>query len=91
MLRAKKLKREFRKIRAWIGRYLKDRPVYRHPKSVMMLWIMMKRYGLSIRGMIDELHFGRSALKAACLKRVRYKSRLHTSGYADCPLRCPMI
>ena len=77
VLKAKKLKREFKKIRAWIDRYLKDRPEYRHLKSVMMLWIMMKRYGLSIRGMIDELHFGRGALKIACLKQARSKSWLH--------------
>ncbi len=88
MLKAKKLRREFKKIRAWIDRYLKDRPEYRHLKSVMILWIMMKRYGLAIRGMIDELHFGRGALKIACLKQARSKSWLHTSGCAGCPWRC---
>ncbi len=72
--KAKKLKREFKKIRARIGGYLEDHPEYRHLKSVMMLWIMMKRYGLSIRGMIDELHFGRGALRVACLKQARSKS-----------------
>ena len=77
VLKAKKLKREFKKIRAWIDRYLKDRPEYRHLKSVMILWIMMKRYGLSIRGMIDELHFRRGALKVVCLKQARSKSWLH--------------
>ena len=77
VLKAKNLKREFRKNRARIDRYLEDHPEYRHPKSVMMLWIMMKRYGLSIRGMIDELHFRRGALKVACLKQARSKSWLH--------------
>ena len=90
-LKAKKLKREFEKIRAWIDRYLEDHPEYRHLKSMMMLWIMMKRYGLSIRGMIAELHFRRGSLKAACLKWVPSKSRLHTSGCTDGPWRCSMI
>ncbi len=68
VLKAKKFKREFKNIRARIDRYLKDRPEYRHPKSVMVLWIM-RRCGLSIRGMIDELHFGRGALKMAASSR----------------------
>ncbi len=33
-------------------RCMKDNPGYRHLMSVMMFWIMMTRYGLSIRGMI---------------------------------------
>lgn len=46
-------KREFKKIRTRVGRYLMGRPEYRHPRSAMMPWMMMERYGLSIRGMID--------------------------------------
>ena len=91
VLKAKKLKREFEKIRAWIDGYLESHPEYRHPKSVMvMLWTMMRRYGLSIRGMIDELHFRRGSRKAARLRRAPSKSRLHTSGCADCLRRCLM-
>ena len=55
MLKAKNLKREFKKIRTWVDRYLKDHPEYWHLRTVIMLWMMMKRYGLSLRGMIDEL------------------------------------
>ena len=77
VLKAKKLKLEFKKIRAWIYRYLKGHPEYGHLRSVMMLWIMMKRYGLSIRGMIDELHFRRGSLKVARLDWVPSKSWLH--------------
>ena len=53
--KAGKPKREFKKIQTRVGRYLMGRPEYRHPRSAMVSWIMrmMKRYGLSIRGMID--------------------------------------
>ena len=77
VLKAKNLKRELKKIRTWIDRYLKDNPKYRHLKSVMMLWIMMKRYNLSIRVMIAELYFSRGSRKVACLKWVPSKSWLH--------------
>ena len=77
LIKTKKLKREFKKIRAWIKRYLKSHPEHEHLKPVMMLWAMMKWYCLSIRGMIDELHYRRGALKVVCLRRVPSKSWLH--------------
>ena len=52
VLKAKKLKLDFKKNRTRTGRCMKDNPGYRHLMSVMMFWIMMKRYGLSIRVMI---------------------------------------
>ena len=45
--------------------------------SVIMLWIMMKRYSLSIRDMITELHFSRGSRKVADLKWAPSKSWLH--------------
>ena len=77
VLKAKKLKREFRKIRTWVDRYLKDHPEYRHLRTVIMLWMMMKRYTLSLRGMIDELYLSRGARKVAGLDWVPSKSWLH--------------
>ena len=77
LIKAKKLKREFKKIRSWIKRYLKSHPEHEHLKSVMMLWAMMKRYCLSIRGMIDELYYRRGALKVVGLTWVPSKSWLH--------------
>ena len=78
VLKAEKPKREFKKIRTWVDGYLKDRPEYRHLTSVMMPWIiMMKRYGLSLRGMIDGLHPNRGARKVARLDWVPSKSWLH--------------
>ncbi len=77
VIKAKKLKREFKKIRTWIDRYLKGNAEYRHLKSVIMLWIMMKRYSLSIRDMITELHFSRGSRKVAGLKWTPCKSWLH--------------
>ena len=77
VLKAKKLKRKFKKIRTWIDRYLKDNPEYSHRKSVMMQWIMMTRYNLSIRGIVAELHYSRGSQKVACLRWVHFKSWLH--------------
>ena len=83
--KAGKLKRGFKKIRAWVDRCLKDHPEYRYLVSVMMLWMMMmvmmmmmmKRYGLSIRRMIDEQHPCRGARKVARLDWVPSGSWLH--------------
>ena len=77
IVKAKKLKREFRKIRAWIERCPECHSEHAHLKPVLVLWVMMKRYGLSIRGMICELHFSRGARRVAGLRRVPSKSWLH--------------
>ncbi len=90
VLRAKNLKGEFEKIRAWIDGYPEGHFEYRHPRSVMMLWVMTKRYGMSVRGMFTELHFRRGSRKAARLRLVSSKSRLHTGGCVGCLWRCLM-
>ena len=77
ILKAKQLKCELKKIRAWIKTYLESHPEHTHLRPVLMLWIMMKRYGLSIRGMICEMYFRRGARKVAGLAWAPRKSWLH--------------
>ena len=85
VLGAKNPKGEFEKIRAWLDGYPEGRPEYRHLGSAMMLWVMTRRYGLSVRGMFTELHRRRGSRKAARLRPVSSKSRLHTGGCAGVP------
>ena len=76
-MKAKKLKRNVKKAGKWVGKYLKEHPEHKRLKTVIILRIMMKRYGFSLRGMISELYFGRGSRKAAGLKHVPSKSWLH--------------
>ena len=77
IVKAKKLKRNVKKTGKWVGKYLKEHPKHKHLKTVIILGIMMKRYGFSLRGMIAELYFRRGSRKAAGLKDVPSKSWLH--------------
>ena len=51
-----------RHVRKPIEKYVKTHPEYRHLKTI--LGIMMKRYGLSLRRIV-ELHFRKGSRKAA--------------------------
>ena len=85
IVKAKKLKRNVKKTGKWVGKYMKAHPEHKHLKAVIILGIMMKRYGFSLRGMIAELYFRRGSRKAAGLKRVPSKSWL-----PKWPKRVPM-
>ena len=57
-----------------MGKDLKEHPEHKRLKTVIILGIMMKRYGFSLRGMISELYFRRGSRKAAGLKDVPSRS-----------------
>ena len=67
---AKELKTSIKKVRKRVDRYVKIHPQYKHLETVILLGIMMKRYGFSLRGMITELYYRKGARKAAGLKHV---------------------
>ena len=77
IVKAKKLKRNIKKAGKWMCKYMKEHPEHKHLKTVIILSVMMKRYGFSLRWMIAELYFRRGSRKAAGLKRVPSKSWLH--------------
>lgn len=76
-VKARELKMNIKKVREWTGRYMKAHPQYRHLRTVVLLGIMMKRYGFSLRGMVAELHHRGGSRRAAGLKRAPSKSWLH--------------
>ena len=76
IVKARELKMNIKRVRKRIDRYMKTRPQYRHLKTVILLGIMMKRYGFSLRGMIKELYCRSGSRKAAGLKHVPSKSWL---------------
>ena len=77
IVKAKELKMRIRYVRKRIDKYVKNHPEYMHLKTVLLLGIMMKRYGFSLRRMIGELHYRKGSRKAAGLKHVPSKSWLH--------------
>ena len=85
IVKAKKLKRNIKKAGKWMCKYMKEHPEHKHLKTVIILSVMMKRYGFSLRWMIAELYFRRGSRKAAGLKRVPSKSWL-----PKWPKRVPM-
>ena len=74
IVKAKKLKRNVKKTGKWVGKYMKEHPEHKHLKTVIILGVMMKRYGFLFRRMIAELYFRRGSRKAAGLKDVPPKS-----------------
>ena len=56
---------------------MKAHPEHKHLKTVIILGVMMKRYGFLLRRMMSELYFRRGSRKAAGLKHVPSKSWLH--------------
>lgn len=76
-VKAKELKSNIKKVRRRIDRYVKTHPQHSHLKTVILLGIMMKRYGFSLRRMVAELHYRGGSRKAAGLKHVPSKSWLH--------------
>ena len=56
-VKAKELKMNIMMVRKRIDKYMKTHPQHRHLKTVILLGIMMKRYGFSPRGMIRELYY----------------------------------
>ena len=76
IVKAKELKMNIKRVRKRIDKYMKTHPQYRHLKTVILLGIMMKRYGFSLRGMIKELYYRSGSRKAAGLKHVPSKSWL---------------
>ena len=77
IVKAKELKKNIKRVRKRIDKYVKTHPQYRHLKTVLLLGIMMKRYGFSLRRMIKKLYYRSGSRKAAGLKHVPSKSWLH--------------
>ena len=49
---------------------MKTHPQHSHLKTMILLGIMMKRYGFSLRRMVAELHYRGGSRKVAGLKHV---------------------
>ena len=77
IVKARDLKMNIKKIKKRVKKYMKAHPEHGHLTTVVVLGIMMKRYGFSLRRMIGELQHRRGSRKAAGLKRVPSKSWLH--------------
>ena len=76
IVKAKEIMRNVRKAGKLVGKHEKARPKHERLKAAIMLGIMMKRYGFSLREMMPELYYRRGSRKAAGFKDVPPKSWL---------------
>ena len=76
-LKAKHFKANLKKVKKWVNKNMKG--VLGSPClcAALMLWVMMKRYGFSLRGMVGELYFRPGACKIVGLDWYPSKSWLH--------------
>lgn len=77
IVKAKELKINIKKVRKRTGKYMKTHPQHRHLKTAILLGIIMRRYGFSLRRVMAELHYRSGSREAAGLKYVPSKSWLH--------------